>query len=728
MSDSHHRRNEGLERRVLDALRGLLATRPEDDAHEPSAVESMVRGVAGSVDRWVQAASMSRLFQAVGHDEITAPGHEVELVAAVGPAVRMRASALAFEVDGIRVGTQPIGPEPEVRLLYTPDRPGAFLVTVHALERGGAVVAGSRGEEVGLLHVVADAPVAAVDLAPLLVESTDPLHLARDLVERGWQLCYLGLARPEQLTMARARLRELGLPPGAVLLPPEVGADLRTLGVDFAQVFAAITLRRARSRGVPVVLALSARGSEWSLPEVPVLSPDASRSMAHDQVAHAEVHARSFAREHRAAHDAGDAVGWKIEQMTGAHAVPGNTAKLELDNRRARQRVFELLDGARASVDVQSYILRDGPFMDQFAARLVRRARAGVRVRLLVDGLYGAQDVWVSRNPVVATLGQEPGIEVVARDPLPQAERIDARVLKHRDHRKLLVVDGTVAIVGGRNLGDEYFTGFDEVAVGDWTPSERVPWLDAHMEITGPLVAEVRAAFDRAWQRAGGHASPTSSPSTLLEPTGDCLARLVLHDGLGDSRALGLYEALFEGARERIWLLNDFPVVHSLALSLRRAMARGVDVVMLTGSAVARRGDGTLLRGSLHRELFEHMTKERLEPLLRAGLVAYEVLTPPSPLIVCAGGRVRPYVHGKLVVVDGQHASCGSANLDATASYWEREANVVIHGEAHVGPIEEELRALAARSARIDPGSEGWRREATQRKLAARLWPDTLYS
>ena len=89
---------------------------------------------------------------------------------------------------------------------------------------------------------------------------------------------------------------------------------------------------------------------------------------------------------------------------------------------------------------------------------------------------------------------------------------------------------------------------------------------------------------------------------------------------------------------------------------------------------------------------------------------------------------MRPYVHAKIVTVDGRWLDLGSANLDATASYWEREANVIIEDPRVVRAVEMELRRICDRSVKVDPRSEQWRREGLLREIASQLWPETLYS
>jgi phosphatidylserine/phosphatidylglycerophosphate/cardiolipin synthase-like enzyme len=130
----------------------------------------------------------------------------------------------------------------------------------------------------------------------------------------------------------------------------------------------------------------------------------------------------------------------------------------------------------------------------------------------------------------------------------------------------------------------------------------------------------------------------------------------------------------------------------------------------------------------MHRTLFEFMVKAKLEPLLLAGVEAYEFVPPPSPNVVARGGCVRPYVHAKMVSVDGLVTSIGSANLDATASFWESEANVVVQDAEFAAGVESSLQKLIDGSVALDPESEYWKRERAQRAVVGRLWPGSLYS
>ncbi len=470
----------------------------------------------------------------------------------------------------------------------------------------------------------------------------------------------------------------------------------------------------------------SEEGIEW-------VSPDAVQTGLADGSLAARLRDRAAALQ--VAWETEDRLSLRLDRTTQTKAIPGNACHVELDNRAAREAVLAAIAGARATVHVQLYILEDSRFTDRLGVGLIAAARRGVAVRLLVDGLFSGHDILGLSNPVVDGLRREPGIEVQASGPIHRPSALEAKALKERDHRKLIIIDGEWAVVGGRNAGDCYYFGFDEVPIADFTAHERIPWLDAHVEVRGPLVAEVQDSFVEAWVRAGGEAPEElaqGAPAVGIPEPGPgrlSRARFVVHDGIEDADGMAAYEALLDGAEHHVYIVNDFPIASPIVTAVRRALGRGVTVTLLTGCAVARRGDGTFFRGPVYRQVFEYVTKRRLEPLIRAGLIAYEYATEPElPLIVCQGGVVRPYVHAKLMTTDGRAASVGSANLDATASYWEREANIVVEDPAVVLALEARLEGLLAHSHRLDLDSEYWKRERLVREVATRLWPDSMYS
>ncbi len=704
-----------------------VAERPFDEA---------VRRVTEAVEQWRGGRSLLRFVQESGRDRIAAAGFEVVLSVKVealyrgGPDLADR--SVRFLVDGIAVGEARTDERGLAHLSYVPAKPGLKRVTYEVLSGKGRVLRPLEPGEYGLLQVVAAQPVAAIDASLLVSAQGEALEPLRELARRGWALCYVDLHELDRTLDLRAIVEREALPAGATLVHPAEDLGFPTLQVDFAHIFAASTLRRVRALGVPVVLAVvdPARVDAFESVGGVTAVPFEHLESLLDEERLGELAARAtrMVRERDAA---GREVRFtrNLDIMTGSRLVEGNEIRCELDNRAAREAVFAAVERAERTIHAQFYILREGRFADQLLARLVLAARRGVRVRFVVDALYSGQEVLGLQNASIKALSGEPNVEVLASDPITLAEGVDAVRLKQRDHRKLVIVDGAIAFVSGRNAGDEYYEGFDEVAILDTTSHERIPWLDAHLEIRGPLVAEVQRVFLENWRRnRGAEVDEDQAVYPPLARVGSSRARIVHHDGLADANALLGYEAIILGARHHLLILNDFPVLATLAAALKRAVERGVRVDFLTGCAIPRRADGTFFKGPIHRELFEYMSKRRFEPLIRGGVHVYEVQIGPRPYLVARGGAVRPYVHAKVVTADGEVASVGSANLDATASYWEREVNAIVEDPAVVGVLEAELRALVATAAPLDLESEYWKRESARRAITDTLWPDVMYS
>jgi len=712
---------EDDERRgVLAALRDLVAGRRDAD-DESELMGRVAELVTSSLEQLRQHAGVVRYLRPTVCDQLVAVGEPFELVADLTALRGLLAERVRFFVGSREVGEVPVDAGAAF-VMAQGMSPGLHEARYEALGPAGVVV--QRGPA-GRVQVVGDGPVVLLDAAVAL-DPTEPAAPLRELARRGLHVAWVDFSSLARRDLVRRAIERRALPDGALLTHLREGLD-PNLPMDAYQNFVRTAIRRMRASGVAVVGVVSRQTRELALcpgEELALASPAELDGLLLDErwVEALLERARSLQERRRTS----DPITFRLDETTRTSAVDGNACAIEFDNGRARRLVLDAIEGASRSVDFQVYIVEDGRLMDHLGAALIRAARRGVRVRLLVDALYSREQALGLRNPILMSLAQQPGVEVRANDPIPLTDLFAFQALKKRDHRKLVVVDASRAFVSGRNAGDAYYTGFDEVAITDFTPHERIPWLDAHIEVRGPLLRDIMSCFEDAWVRNGG--TPRQVPPTP-EPLGETRARLVVHLGTGDANGMAAYETILEVATEYVYIVNDFPIVSTLAAAVRRALARGVRVVLLTGNGLPRRNDGTFFRGPIYRELFEHMTKGRLEPLLRRGLEAYEYATPEElPLVVCRGGVVRPYVHAKLMSADGRVLSVGSANLDATASFWEREANVVLEDADAVLVAERWIEAALARSWRIDPDGEYWQREWRVRELVARFWPESLYS
>ncbi len=744
MKDDEPVEHEEGTQRVLDGLRALLSLRPGREERAEAGLQGTSERVGALLRRRARVGKLLKRFGDEAADRLVAPGQWMSLSVrprGLGGAVARR---VRFLLDGKPLGTAPVEPNGKAHLaVQAPDVPGVYSLARELLGPGEARL-GQGPKVCGHVHVVAaTTPLLLLEAAWASEASDEQVRWVRRLHAEGLAVAYVGLGERSSAHRLRERVEREYLPEGAWLPFGEEDAD--AFERELLGAFVLLAVRRLRAEGFGQVgLVATHHGVLRTLRAegVPCWEPRDLSSVR-------EGWSMPFGGGGLASEEREEVVR-RLEAMTGAEAVAAWDVCLTIDNAEARCEVLRAISEARHEVLLQSYIVEDGRVADAFAAALIGAARRGVRVRVLVDALYARHRLGPLRNPVLEALDAEAGIEVRAVDPPLAGDELDPLRFKARDHRKLLVVDGEVAFVGGRNIGDAYYTGFEEVAVADFTPHERVPWFDAHARLRGPVVVDVRSAFLEGWSRALGTGEAfealaaeraeaeasrvaavwdeTRGGPRASEQRSDMVpAWFVAHEGLGDARALGAYEALFDGARERLLVLNDFPIVDALEAALRRAMARGVRVTFLTGSAVARRGDGSFLQGPLHRELFEYMTKHRFEALVRAGADVREAVF-RGERVVCRGEAVRPYVHAKLVVVDGRWISVGSANLDATASYWEREAVVVMDAPHLASRLEEELGHWLVEARRIRLDDPLWRREAPLRRLADAVWPQALYS
>jgi phosphatidylserine/phosphatidylglycerophosphate/cardiolipin synthase-like enzyme len=722
-------RSEELGLRVKNALRSLVKDLDlvgGKRGDEPGVIDNAVGQVVDYLEQRTAGSSLLRFHPRTSRDRICAVDRPAELSVQVDPILAFSGNTVRFFVDGKPVGDSRLDLERTSACLFTPKNTGLFPVTFEVVGDDKKLRPVKTGGT--LLQVVGDSPVAVVDAGLLFIRGPQEFQPIRDLAESGWAICYTDLDKKDRTSEIRKQLTRCDLPEGAILIHPEEDAGFPTLGVDFRKVFAATTWRRMRAIGVPMTLVVAEESHHWKLADtkgtasvdLPGLRDLLKEEKALQELEHA---AGEFSTRFRGSNDLID---WRLNRMTGTRALPGNECAVEFDNHRARREIFKAIDHAASSILIQFYILTDDTFGDALAVHLIRAARRGVRVRLMADALFSTQEVLGIKNRMIQGLGAEPNVEVVAVDPIKITDEFEAVRLKQRDHRKVFVIDDQIAYVSGRNAGNEYYTGFDEVHVTDWTASNRVPWLDAHIRIDGPLVGPIIEMFRDSWERNGG--KPFVPDAVASKPVGSSRARLVVHHGVTDSNTLGAYEAIIDAAESHLFLMNDFPVVRGLAAALKRAVLRGVEISFLTGNAAVRRDDGTFLRAGLHRELFEYMTKARFESLMEIGVRVFEYSPGPLSNVTVTGGLLRPYVHAKVMSADGKVLSVGSANLDATASYWEREAIVVVQDPVFVAEVEVAIQAMIDGSKLIDPDSDYWKKETTQRTLVSRLWPDSVYS
>jgi phosphatidylserine/phosphatidylglycerophosphate/cardiolipin synthase-like enzyme len=566
---------------------------------------------------------------------------------------------------------------------------------------------GERERGDPLTSIEADVVVIRPASRPLILFDSHATETELRSLSRldGVDLLAVRMRATESAGAIRARLRKAGLPPRvidarAVL---DEGAAL-DVGADLDAVRLARVATRMRGAGFPVAAIIHHGGLAPSTIGFVVLRAEDVASTLAVQPPSTEA----------------PSLGRRLGATTGASLIAGNRVEIELDNGRARRWLLDGIAAARRRVHLQIYMALDDDVGSAVEMALAEAGARGVKVRVVVDSLHGLHGSLGLRNPVLQRLGGRRGVELRVLAPITSPPTLQD--LKQRDHRKLAVIDGEVALVGGRNLSHEYYAGFDETRLTARSPWREVPWLDAGARVEGPAVAELDRSFLDAWTAAGGPAFDIAEPGTA----GTVAARVVVHHGLRDARTLDAYVAMIDTAESHVYTVNGFPLVLEIQHAMLRALCRGVRVRTLFGNLTPTH-HGMPFKGpwATARTEATQLVHSRMDNLVAAGAEAYEFVVPEYPVWERGLGAIHPHVHAKVMSVDGRVCSVGSANLDITAGYWETELLLIVEDPPTAAALQSLIDRLLSQSRRVDRDDPEWQRLARRRDWMRR-WPGVM--
>jgi cardiolipin synthase len=348
--------------------------------------------------------------------------------------------------------------------------------------------------------------------------------------------------------------------------------------------------------------------------------------------------------------------GWPVRRVlerahtraTGSPLIHGNGVRLLKDAAENYPAWLEAIKGARRTIHFESFIIHEDDAGRQFAEALCAKAREGVRVRVVYDwlGAVGKTSRRFWRNL------RDAGVEVRGFNPPRYDEPFG---WLNRDHRKMISVDGTLGFVMGLCVGQDWL-GHPDKGVE--------PWRDTGVEIKGPAVAEMDAAFARVWETAcGERISPEELPERdSAEPQGETSVRVIATE----PNTVGLYrleQLVAAGAREYLWLTDAYFVGTTMYVQALRAAAQdGVDVRLLVPSA----SDIPVVSA---------LSRANYRALLEAGVRVFE--------------WNGPMIHAKTAVVDGKWARVGSTNLNVASWMGNWELDVTVEHEPFAKQMEE---------------------------------------
>lgn len=336
---------------------------------------------------------------------------------------------------------------------------------------------------------------------------------------------------------------------------------------------------------------------------------------------------------------------WRI---AAADVSSGNRVRLLRDGPATFDAMNELIDAARVSVKLESYIVRSDEVGERFAAAMIAATKRGVKVELLCDwiGMRGTSRHWLARL-------RDAGVEIRIFN-TPGFRRWLGIV--PRDHRKLLVVDGTSGVTGGVGLGVEWTTGVQK--------KRRQRWRDTAVCIHGPAAQDMTNAFEKMWRRAagkerrGGHRLVSrKAQQTHLDPATHEPALVGIVEGepgrLRVARALQMQAV---AAERSIWIASAYFVPSFAEIeALAGAALDGVDVRVLVPS----RGDHPWI---------PWLTRRTYRRLLSNGVRIWEWR-----------GEM---MHAKTSVVDGRWVRVGSTDFNPLGVAINFELDAVIEDAA----------------------------------------------
>lgn len=391
-----------------------------------------------------------------------------------------------------------------------------------------------------------------------------------------------------------------------------------------------------------------------------------------------------------------------IEEAVAGHPlVVGNRVTLLLDGPATYGAMFAAIRQATRTITIESYIIDDGEIGRRFADLLLARRAAGVEVDVMYDSI-GAMK---TKRDYFDRL-RAGGVRVVEFNPVDLSAVARPWTLNHRDHRKLTVVDGRIAFLGGINIDEVYAKGSSMSggssggsggssggglgSSGSAEKERRSGWRDTDVRVEGPVVADFQRLFLDTWEKQHGPPLERARYFPPLRPMGKDIVRPIASSPADAYSVtyLTLMAAIIN-AQRYIYITNAYFVPDpQLVHALIDAARRGVDVRLILPSTTDSR--------SAAYAAHSHYTE-----LLEGGVKIYE--------------RQAALLHAKTAVVDGVWSSVGSSNLDWRSAVDNDELNAVILSPDFARQMVAAYALDEARSDAID--LDRWRKRSLRERV-----------
>jgi cardiolipin synthase len=338
-----------------------------------------------------------------------------------------------------------------------------------------------------------------------------------------------------------------------------------------------------------------------------------------------------------------------LNNIPGSPITGCNDVEVFSSPEAAYEAMLQVMEQARSHIHFEFYTVRSDTIGSVFQQLMIRKAREGVKVRCIFDGIGSYQ----LDKRYVEELRQA-GVEVYIFLP-PLIAFFDKRI-NYRNHRKIVVVDGLKGFLGGINIGDEYVGKDPRLGF----------WRDTHLALSGDAVYYLQHTFLTDWSFVSGE--KLSDPD--LFPEHDCTGTKLVQIIPGGPDAhwdtiLEMYFASIAAAKERIWITTPYFIPDpSIVMGLKTAAISGVDVRIIYPDVPDSRIVG-------------YASLSYIEELLEAGVqfYAYE----------------KGFIHAKVIIIDDILASAGTANVDLRSFFSNFELNAVFYDKETLKRLESDF-------------------------------------
>ncbi len=334
------------------------------------------------------------------------------------------------------------------------------------------------------------------------------------------------------------------------------------------------------------------------------------------------------------------------QAISGSPLVVGNKVTLLEDGGATYRAMFAAIEGATHSINLETYTFEGGLIGNQFSDALIAKQQQGVQVNIIYDG-WGSM---LTHGSFFDRM-RSSGVRLVEFDPLSPFAKGFRWSWLHRDHRKLMVVDGRLAITGGINISSVYTSGGNPARKTSRDETAKT-WRDTDVEIEGPVVSEFQEMFVANWLQQGGEPLKFADYFPSLDRQGNMIVRVL---GSAPEEFSTIYVTLMSAIRNaetNIYITDAYFAPGAQMLeALEAAARRGVDVRLL-------------VPGRINEPLIGSAARSDFSELLDAGVKIY-----------LWQGKM---LHAKTATIDGVWSTVGSSNLDWWSIARNDEINTVI--------------------------------------------------